>query len=96
MLHAADLVVALAPEHVGWVRREHPHISARTATLIRLTKQLGPAGTPLTGRLAALRLAEVDAEAWEEVVDPGGGEVDAFVRCAREIVVLVDQLAELR
>ena len=27
---------------------------------------------------------------WEEVVDPGGGEVEAFIACAQEVVALVD------
>jgi hypothetical protein len=45
--------------------------------------------------LALLGLGAVELEPWEEVADPGGGEVEAFVACAREIVVLVDRLAEL-
>lgn len=91
----ADLVVGLAPEHINWVRREHPEVADRTSTLIRLTQQLAPPPDPLTSRLAAMRLAEVELEPWEEVVDPGGGEVDTFVACAREIVGLIDQLALL-
>ncbi len=94
-LHRSDLVVALAPEHVEWVRREHPDVSGRTATLIRLTKELAQSPVPIASRLAALDLASVELESWEEVVDPGGGEVDVFVGCAREIVALIDQLAEL-
>jgi protein-tyrosine-phosphatase len=94
-LHRSDLVIALAPEHVEWVRREHADMAHRTATLIRLTKELGPPPVPLTERLDAMHLAFVELEPWEEVVDPGGGEVDAFIACAREIVVLVDRLAEL-
>ena len=91
----ADLVVGLAPEHVEWVRREHPEVAHRTATLIRLTKELVPGPEPLADRIAAMRAAAVELEPWEEVVDPGGGEFDVFVDCAREIVVLVDRLAEL-
>jgi protein-tyrosine-phosphatase len=94
-LHRCDLIVALAPEHVEWVRREHPQVSGRTATLIRLTKELAPGPMPIAARLELLGLASVELEPWEEVVDPGGGEVDVFVACAREIVVLVDRLAEL-
>jgi protein-tyrosine-phosphatase len=94
-LHAADLIVALAPEHVGWVRREHGDVSDRTGTLFRLAKELAPPTSPLAGRVAALGLAAIEVEPWEEVVDPGGGEVDAFVRCAREVVALVDRLADL-
>jgi len=93
-LQQSALVIALAPEHVQWVRREHPGTAHRTSTLIRLTKDLGPPHTALAARLEAMRLERVDLETWEEVVDPGGGEVDAFIVCAREIVVLVDRLAE--
>lgn len=94
-LHRSDIVIALAPEHVQWVRREHPDMAHRTSTLIRLAKELGPPSEPLDVRIDAMRLAGVELEPWEEVVDPGGGEVDAFIACAREIVVLVDRLAEL-
>lgn len=92
---SADLVIGLAPEHVEWVRREHPDVAVRTATLIRLTRELPPGPSSLASRIAALRVDEVELEPWEEVVDPGGGEVDAFIQCAREIVVLVDRLAAL-
>lgn len=91
----ADLVIALAPEHVNWVRREHPEVAHRTASLIRLVERLGPPPAPLADRLDALGLAEVELEPWEEVVDPGGGEVQQYVDAARQIVVLVDRLAEL-
>jgi protein-tyrosine-phosphatase len=98
-LHAADVIIGMAPEHVQWVRREHPDMAARTATLLRLVKQLPPPGAPpgerLSERLAALGLATVELEDWEEVVDPGGGEVETFMTCAREVVTLVDELAVL-
>jgi protein-tyrosine-phosphatase len=91
----ADLVIGLAPEHVDWVRREHREVADRTATLIRLSRELAPGPDTLADRVAAMRLDEIELEQWEEVVDPGGGEVDVFVACAREIVNLVDRLAEL-
>ena len=90
----ADLVIALAPEHVCWVRREHPDVANRTATLVRLVETLAPPATPLAQRLDALNLADVEPEPWEEVVDPGGGEVEQFVECARQIVALIDRLAD--
>jgi len=91
----ADLIVGLAPEHVSWVRREHPEVADRTGTLVRLSRELAPPPDPLASRLAALELERVVLEPWEEVVDPGGGEVEAFIACAREVVVLVDRLAQL-
>lgn len=93
LLDAADLVVGLAPEHVHWVRREHASAAARAATLVRLARDLPGAGRSLAGRLAGLDLAAADLGAWEEVVDPGGGEVDDFVACARRVVGLVGEVA---
>ena len=94
-LSDADLVIGLAPEHVAWVRREHADVAGRAATLVRLTRRLADPGTgPLAERVAALELAQCVLEPWEEVVDPGGGEVAAFVQCARQVVSLVDRLAD--
>jgi len=85
----AQLIIALAPEHVEWIRRTHPAAAHRTATLKRLVRHLDADG-PLTARLDSLCLADVELEPWEEVVDPGGGEVEDFIRCAFEVVDLVD------
>jgi protein-tyrosine-phosphatase len=88
-LDDADLVVGLAREHVEHVRRRHPAAAPRTATLRRLCRDLpGRPGT-LQQRLDALRLDEVELEAWEDVDDPAGGEVEDFHGCAAEIVELV-------
>lgn len=91
-LDAATVVLALAPEHVQWVRRTHPAAAARTVTLRRLVRHLEPAPT-LAEQVASLRPHEVELEDWEEVVDPGGGEHDVFAACAREIDALVAELA---
>ena len=88
-LGAVDLIVGLAPEHVHWVRREHPTYASRAATLIRLDRTRQElASWVASGAPGAVGLAD-----WEEVVDPGGGEVDAFVACAREIDALIDRVA---
>ncbi len=89
----AQLIIALAPEHVEWVRRNHPHVAHKTVTLKRLVRHLShDRHTPLSERVAALRAHEVELEPWEEVVDPGGGEVDVFIDCAIEVVALCDEL----
>jgi protein-tyrosine phosphatase len=90
----ADLVIALAPEHVHWVRRSHPSASARTGTLRRLARDLSHDDQPLSDRVAALRLHEVEPEDWEEVVDPGGGDAEAFAACARDVHALIGALAD--
>ncbi len=91
----SDLIIGLAPEHVAWVRREHPFATSRTATLIRFVDSLPPPSDSLADRVAALQLATLELRADEEVVDPGGGEVDAFIASARRIVELVDRLSPL-
>jgi hypothetical protein len=86
-------VIALAPEHVEWIRREHPDAAWRTATLKRLARDFPPTGT-MFERLSTLRLDCVSLESWEEVVDPGGGEVDDFISCAFEVVEILEGLIE--
>lgn len=93
-LERATLVIALAPEHAEWVRREHPAAAVKTVTLKRLARELPDDHRPLAARLAELSPADVELAAWEEVVDPGGGEVETFTACAREVVDLVDDLAD--
>ena len=92
-LERATLVIGLAPEHVEWVRREHPSAAGKTATLKRLVRELPADDRPLAERVAELDLASVELGPWEEVVDPGGGEVEAFTACAYEVVELIEQLA---
>jgi protein-tyrosine-phosphatase len=81
-LRDADLVVALAVEHVEWVRREFPQHARKTATLKRLVRD---------GRTDDLATVELDPS-WEDVEDPGGGELPEFQRAAAEVVELVGKL----
>lgn len=85
----SDLVLAVAPEHVAWVRREHPESADRAVTLRRLDRL----DDPIADWLVSGAAAAVDLESWEEVVDPGGGEVEAFVACAHELDALVARVA---
>ena len=92
----ADLVVAMAPEHVRWVRRTMPDITDRTATLKRVIPLLGETDptAPLPERVAEMKLADIEPEPWEEVVDPGGGEQDVFHACAQELDELLDRFID--
>lgn len=92
-LDEATLIIGLAPEHVSWVRRTRPSAAPRTATLKRLVHDLAADDRSLAERVAELGLAAVELQPWEEVVDPGGGEVEAFIACAQEVVPLMDDLA---
>jgi len=91
----ADLVVALAGEHVEYVRRTHPGAASRTGTLKRLARDLPRADGTFAERVAALHLDQVVLERWEDVVDPAGGDLPEFEECAREIHALVQRLAPI-
>lgn len=92
-LDTATLVLAMASEHVRWVRRTHPDAAARTATIKRLVRDLPAGPDPLDPRLDALALAQVEPEPWEDVTDPAGGELEQYVEVAAELHDLVTQLA---
>jgi protein-tyrosine-phosphatase len=87
-----DLVVAMAGEHVTYMRRQHPEAAARTATLKRLVRDLGADAVPLQERIAALDLAALSVEPWEDVCDPAGGDLPEFEHCVAEIDALVGAL----
>ncbi len=91
-LDTADLVIALAREHVLWMRRTHPSAAPRTATLKRLARDLPAGPAPLWERLAAMRLHEVQLAPDEDVQDPAGGDAPVFVECAQEIAGLLHAL----
>jgi len=93
-LERCDLVVALAPEHVQWVRRNHPRAVTRTSTLRHFVEVLELPSRPLGSQLPPLGLGQRALEQREEVADPAGGDLDVFVACAREVVGLVDELAK--
>lgn len=91
-LDTADLVLAMAGEHVAYVRRVHPSAAGRTATLKRLVRDLAPGPEPLGARLGVLGLDAVAIEEWEDVDDPAGGDLPQFEACAREIDDLLLEL----
>lgn len=93
----ADLIVAMEPMHVAWIRRHHPEGARITGTLRRLVRDLDPQpeGSPrddLGSRIAALGLEAVDVESWETVVDPASGDQIVFDGCADELKDLVVSL----
>jgi protein-tyrosine-phosphatase len=85
---AADLIVAMAGEHVSYIRRRHPEAASRTATIKRLVQDLPPGPDPLVDRIARMGLADTPVEAWEDVEDPAGGEDDTYAACAQELAGL--------
>ena len=89
------LILAMAAEHVSYIRRKHPGAAHRTASIKRLVRDLSPGPEPLADRLAALHLDEVEVEAWEDVEDPAGGDEPVYVSCAEELAGLCARLLPL-
>jgi hypothetical protein len=56
-------------------------------------RDLGSDG-PLVERVGRLDLHHVELEPWEEVIDPGGGELEDFVTCVYDVVDLVDRVVD--
>jgi protein-tyrosine-phosphatase len=90
---AADLIIAMAGEHVAYVRRRHPEAAGRTATIRRLVRDLSDGPDLLAERVAVLGLAATEIEPWEDVEDPAGGEDEVYVSCAKELAQLTAELA---
>ena len=86
-----DLIVAMEPSHIEWIRKNFPEVAQRAATLPRLVRDLTEEGS-FTERIKKLDLAEVDIEGWEEVVDPASGDQEEFDKCANEIDRLINEL----
>jgi protein-tyrosine phosphatase len=92
-LDRADLVVAMAAEHVWYVRRRHPSAADRTATLRWLARHLPGGPDSLATRVHRLHLAGVDPVDQGDVEDPAGGDEDTYAACAAELSGLVAEFA---
>lgn len=99
-----DLIIAMANDHVQYVRRNHPEVAHKTATFKRLVRDLGQVTQneeskslreALKSRIAEMRLAEVQLERWEEIGDPGAGDQPIFMSSLEEIDALVDSFLAL-
>jgi protein-tyrosine-phosphatase len=103
---SADLIVAMAREHVRYVRRHYPTAAPRTAVLKWLVEEL-PAGLePLNQRVGQLNIERVDLDEMQDVIDPADPvgitmpsnvnrievEMRAYVECALEIRDLITKL----
>jgi protein-tyrosine-phosphatase len=103
-LASADLIAVFEAFQLAWVRREHPAAAPRTGALRHLATTLPAPARPgqlpaggdggLAGRVASLHLEGTPFSPLDEVADPGGQEVDAYLACAVEVHELVMALAE--
>ena len=92
-LDEARVIVAMAPEHVFWVRRTDAAAAPRTTTLVHLVRELERHDATLDRWLETAQLSRHVPAADEEIVDPGGGEVDGYISAAQQIVDLIGRVA---
>jgi protein-tyrosine-phosphatase len=88
----ADLILAMAGEHVAFIRRMHPEAASKTVSIKRLCRDLPDGPQSLVERVHALGLGALPIEAWEDVEDPAGGEDEDYVNCAKELADLCTEL----
>jgi protein arginine phosphatase len=84
----ADLILAMAGEHIRFIRSRYPEAVGKTASIKRLVRDLSAPPPSLAERLARLDLAGLPVEQWEDVEDPAGGQDDVYVACAGELARL--------
>ena len=92
-LAGADLVLAMAAEHVWYVRRRHPRAAPYTATIRFLEEHLVAGSESLRARVEALGLEHVDPADQGDVADPAGGTDADYFSCAQQLDRIVTSLA---
>lgn len=94
---SADLIAVFEPNHINFVRRQHPTAAHKTAPLPWWARSLP--SVPFEDRAAFANwllphaLDEQPIDPADEVIDPAGGEQDVFDASAHEIAELIDTLA---
>jgi len=90
MVDEATLIAIFEPMHLSYMRKKHPAAVHKVASLPRIVRDLpdGDSAT-LEQRLLELDLDFHTFEAWEEVIDPAGGDLAVFKQSAKEIHGLV-------
>jgi protein-tyrosine-phosphatase len=91
----AELVVVMEADHVRFVRRIHPDAAARTAMFRPLCRDLSPGPGPLSDRVRALKLADLELSDGEDVTDPAGRDADVYSDCVAELWGLCQNLITL-
>ncbi len=102
----ADVVLGMAPEHVGAVIRDVPEAEHKTFTMkgfVRLLEALPPAGSGDPRAVLVARVLDADAlrgsgfggdAADEDIADPLGRPIDAFRSVAAELEEWCGRLAD--
>ena len=88
----AAVIVAMEADHVRYVRRAHPEVADRAATLRRLVRDLPAGPEPLADRVASLGLATAPLDDGEDVLDPAGHDDNVYLACAAELWSLCEEL----
>jgi len=90
----SSLLLTMEPSHHQWMRRRLPEALPLAGSLRRMARDLSSVSGSLSERVAQLNLGGHDMEPWEEIVDPGAGQQDAFDRCIDDLADVIERLAE--
>lgn len=93
---ASSLLLVMEPSHIHWMRRRLPEALPIAGMLRKVVRDLpGLPGSTLDERVEALGLVNHEAEPWEEIIDPGSGQQEAFDVCIDDLALLMDQLVDI-
>ncbi len=91
----ADLVVAMEPQHLGWMERNHPELLPRVGLLPDVVSRWPRDAATIANGVQQLAFQKHEPSDDDSVIDPAGGEQPEFDRCADELARLMDRLATL-
>ncbi len=92
---ASSLLLLMEPSHIHWMRRRLPEALPIAGMFRKVVRDLpGVPGSTLDERVAALDLVNHEVEPWEEVIDPGSGQQEAFDVCIDDLATLIDQFVD--
>jgi protein-tyrosine-phosphatase len=89
----SDLVVVMEGSQVRLLRRLHPDSASKVATIAALAQELPNDQRPLVERVASMELEHRIVSDDADVVDPAGGDDDAYVATMSVLVELCASLA---
>jgi protein-tyrosine-phosphatase len=91
----ADLILAMEPDHLGWISRNHPDELARVGLLPDVVKRWPSDVNTIPVGVQRLAFEDHESSDADTVIDPAGGEQPEFDRCADELAALIERLATL-
>jgi len=90
----ADLVLTMEASQVRWLRQRYPSSAPKVGLLAFVARALPRGPSPLTERIAAMQLELEEPFDVDDVIDPAGGEADAYESTIEVLVTTCAALAD--